>query len=384
MKLLKVGSLNIPRNRWNDSLDLFDGVIVACFSKEIENKKFYYKKFDEEKLLNKIILKLIYKLRHKASYEMIENMLLGILRIINKSYLKSIDNLEFDYVHSSYNYFDDSGIMTILLKNVINAKPVIRAYKETRNGYDYFEKKSLEIADVTIFNTVETKKLLESKYGKTIFDTKKVILGLDEDYRSKVVIDKERDIKKLSEKDHKPHVVILAGACTSDCSIKSLGSRQYYIPLIKEMIESGLVVHIHTLKIYKTSQGVDLYQELKKLYPEKLYIEPGLDFENHPDESYEILGRYDFGVLHNLNSNDDVSEFDQINISHRFYEYQIAKVAPIVKRGTTIVEENVIQNNKCGLVYDDLSDLLRCLNDNYTYFTPSFSDYINSVYIERL
>ena len=383
MKLLKIGSLNIPRNRWNDSLDYFDEVNVACFSRETENDNLQYVKFNEKKLLNKLLIKLINKMHRHSAFETLENVLFCILRFLNKGYINTIKNLEFDYVHSSYNYFDDSGIMTILLKNIINHKPLIRAYKETRKGYDYFEKKCIEMANITILNTIETKKMLESKYGKSLFEGKKVLLGLDEDYRGRAVIDKEKNIKKLSKEDYKSHVVILAGECTSDCSIERLGSRQYYIPMIKEMIENGLVVHIHTLKIHNTIDGDNLYQKLQELYPDQLYIEPGLDFENKPDESYEILGRYDFGVLHNFSLDDEVSEFDQINISHRFYEYQIAEVAPIVKKDTTIVEEELILKNNCGVVYTELSELEHHLNDDFTFFTPSFADYLESVYINN-
>ena len=75
MKLLKIGSLNIPRNRWNDSLNYFDEVNVACFSRETENDNLQYVKFNEKKLLNKLLIKLINKMHRHSAFETLENLL---------------------------------------------------------------------------------------------------------------------------------------------------------------------------------------------------------------------------------------------------------------------------------------------------------------------
>lgn len=380
MNLLKIGSINLPQNRWEDSLTLFDNIYIACREKEKEYHSFKYFKINDKSIITKVFVKLIEKFRYKQSFYVIEELLFSLWRVFAHSYISNIRRLEFDYVHSSYNFFDDSALITILLKNVISSKPVLRAYKETRPGFDYLELKSIKLADTIVLNTMESKNMLEEKYGEDLFSGKKVIFDLDEDYRKDSVIKNVKLSPKLSSSDGKVHITILAGECSSDCINTLLGSRQYYIPLITQIIEKGYVVHIHTLKIKKDVNGLDQYELLKKKYPNQLYIESGLDFESDTENAYLTLSRYDYGVLHNLNLGDGTSEFDKINISHRLYEYQIAHVVPIVEYGTTIVEERFLREHNCGLIYNDLYELEKNVGNVYTFFTPSFKEYILKLY----
>ena len=115
------------------------------------------------------------------------------------------------------------------------------------------------------------------------------------------------------------------------------------------------------MKIINSHKGINKYKLLENEYPTKFFIEKPLNFEDYPITSYKILSRYDFGVLHNFDDVATVSEFDKINIPHRFYEYQNAEVIPIIKSGDTIVMEKFFREYDCGYVYNNLEDL-KCVD----------------------
>jgi hypothetical protein len=261
---------------------------------------------------------------------------------------------------------------------VIIGRKVTRAYKETRPGYIFDELNSLKFSQRIVFNDEANKKFIERKYGTQIFDRKNIVTGIDEDYRKYDITSTTFTSRKLSESDGKMHVVILAGKVLSDPNDSRSGSRLFYISMIKNFIENGFVVHLDTLQIVPDQMGINRYSMLAAEYPNEFIIEPPSSFKSNPYAAYEKLSRYDYGILHNFIEGSTVSEFDKVNIPNRFYEYQIAQVTPIIKKGTTILLEKIINEKKCGVIYDTLDDLKE--KHSVSYFKPSFKDYINTLY----
>lgn len=380
MKLLKIGTLNIPRNRWMDALEIFEKIYVFCniTEKRIEDENIIYIPFNNKSIVNKFLLRIISKTEKEVRLNGVSRVLIFLLRNFNHKTIKEIKKLDVDYVHSSYNDFDESALLTIMIKTEIEDKIVTRAYKETRTHYRYLEKNAIELSDRVILNHPINKIFFEKKYGKSLFNGKKIVFNLDEDYRSKFVMNKLELQDKYSLTDGKKHVVILAGRVMSDSKDSRSGSRLYYIPMIREFVEKGFIVHLHCLNIVNDQNGVNQYEQLREQYPKNFVIEVPLDFEHSSIESYKILSKYDYGILHNFIEGTSNSEFDKVNIPHRYYEYQIAEVAPIVKKGNTKVFEEILLMTKSGIVYSELEELFDDINVQY--FKPSFFDYISALY----
>ena len=382
MNLLKIGSLNIPRNRWKDALYVFKNVFCLEKEQEIPDKRFIYIKLKHKGGLRGYInSKLLGRITNHKDSKIIVNFFIMIIRIINMNVLNKIKNLDFDYVHSSYNDFDESGIFTLICYPYIKGNYITRAYKETRPEKNYIEKVNFKIANRIVLNSEENKKYFINKHSDINWNNKRIILGLDEDYRSKDVLKNILYASKLSEDDGKKHVVILAGRVMSDESDKRSGGRLCYIDVIKELLHNGFIVHLHCFRVYNDINNINQYNILANEYKNKFFIEKPLDFEKNSKESYYILSRYDYGILHNIsNKNKFVSLFDEINIPHRFYEYENANVIPILKKGKTILMEKFIIENNCGIVYNNLNELKNYNTNKIKFFKRSFLEYINVLY----
>ena len=379
MELLKIGSLNIPQSRWSDVIDCFDGMYVLQIKGEEE--QFIHEKINyiylDNTLLNSFLVVCLRRFSHNKNFDWASKLCLFAVRLLNIKLLNTIKNLQIDEVHISYNDFDDSGILANVVFPVIKNKRITRAYKETRPGYQYIEKKSFQIADRIVLNCVEDQKMFEAKYGSCFFVDKEVILDLDEDFRSEKTINSVKHLPKYSETDGKKHFVILAGRVMSDSTDERSGSRLYYLPKIREMIEAGFVVHLHTKRIINDKNGINQYKRLEESSNGSFIIEPSLNLANDIN-AYSILSRYDYGVLHNFIEGTSNSEFDRVNIPNRYYEYQIAHVIPIVKAGETIVMERIFRDQKTGVVYNNLMELNKV---QHVVFKPkSFKYYIESIY----
>ena len=268
----------------------------------------------------------------------------------------------------------------MLLKKHLKV-PVTRAYKETRPSFSLPEKKSFDLADRIVLNHIENYNEFKKKYKMLKWKKKEVLVGLDEDWRSETTQSQIEFNTKLSNRDNKVNVVILTGVARSDESDKRSGTRQFYIPLIKELIFYGYVVHLHAFKIEADINGLNQYALIQKNNPEHFFIKPSLDLKGDPGNSYSILSSYDFGVLHNFRVDSDVSRFDKINIPNRLYEYLLAGVVPIVKRGETIVVEDLFNHYRCGFIYDSLKDLEKASRQEFKNYTPTFKQYIAGVFI---
>jgi len=375
MKLLKIGSLNMPNNRWEDALNYFDEVYVFSFDteKDVPNASFHYLKFDTKDNFNNFWYRFV---RH-FSYSKRNHWLcyIGrlILRVYNHSLLETIKGTEYTHIHSSYNDFDDSAFLTFLL----SPKTYTRAQKETRLYYSFIEKQALAKASRVILNDKLNVDFFQKKYDANLFDGKEVLTGLDEDVRSARVLTKIRYKKKLSEADGKIHAVILAGRALSTSSDKRSGGRLYYIPLINKLLDAGMVVHLHTGNIVPFV-GHNPYEELAAENT-NFKIEDKLDFMNEPEIAYGTLSRYDIGICHAHIPNSEVTEFDKVNLPHRYYEYELAHVVPIdVNGGNYLLEKKAAEGH--ALIYETFNDVKLSDCKNIKWDTPTFADYIQRLY----
>ena len=306
MTLLKIGTLNIPNNRWEDSLCVFDDVYVFCFEgeKELSNPHFHYVKFRSNDKINSFLYRSAKHFNcHKFSV-FFSVICVWLLRLYNFKTLKRIKKLKVDHVHSSYNDFDESAFLTLLLK----PKRFIRAQKETRPNYSFFEKYCFKKASTIVLNDPLNLVFFEDKYGKRLFDGKSVLFDLDEDVRKKSVINSIEHEKKLSEIDGKIHAVILAGRVLSDQNEKRSGGRLFYVNLINALLNNGIIVHLHTGRIVGFN-GKNPYLELAQRNS-NFHIESKLDFINDTIGPYRVLSRYDIGVCHAHLDGSEVSAFD--------------------------------------------------------------------------
>lgn len=156
------------------------------------------------------------------------------------------------------------------------------------------------------------------------------------------------------------------------------------------MIENGIIVHLHALKIVKNRDYLDS-ENMDNIYTRmqmsgRLFIEKPLDLNSY-FESYRILKRYDAGVLHadEMTGRDDVDEFEKINIPNRIYEYEISGVQPLVKKDLYDWVEKHIQEKSFGIIYDDYKDLKNKLyqlikyNKKIEILSESFRDFSKEI-----
>lgn len=379
MTLLKIGTLNIPRNRWKDALDLFDIIYVFCYESEIElqNEKIHYIKVPNKPLswISSKCIAAVYRFNNKKQYRFLQLLAIAFLKILYRKYINRIPFTEIDYIHSSYNDFDESNLFTLLLPNKYY---ITRAQKETRIENNNLEYHCLKRCQRIILNDKFCQSFFEDKYGKKIFYKKSLLLNLDEDVRSIRLRDEIQYSEKLSKFDNRIHAVILAGRVLCNKEDKRSGGRLYYYDTINDLLNSGFVVHLHTKQIIPFNDE-NQYEELA-LNNQDFKIEAPLDFENDSLQAYSILSRYDIGILHAMIKTESVYLFDRVNIPHRYYEYILAHVCPIVREGETIVTEKIIKEKKMGIVYKKLSDIRLDMITNMIYDNTFFYDYITSIY----
>lgn len=377
MNLLKIGTLNFPQNRWLDALKFFDKVYVFCWDSEgeLEDDNFIYIKIPTKTLLNKCCRLFIAKTNAFKSLRFLQKIGIWFFKMINLGYLKKIPFDKIDYIHSSYNDFDESNLFTLILPKKLK---ITRAQKETRPENNNLEYACMNRCQKIILNDIECQKFFEVKYGTSFFDKKEVLLNLDEDVRYSKLADIIEYDSKLSEKDGKVHAVILAGRVLCDKNDRRSGGRLYYLDTINDLLEAGFVVHLHTLRIIPYN-GENPYEELAAKN-KNFIIEQALAFDVDPKSAYKTLSRYDVGVLHAYIANAKVALFDKVNIPHRYYEYMLGHVCPIVPRGKTIVSERLFNEKHTGFIYDSLSDITLDKLKNIRYENVYFNDYFQKLY----
>ncbi len=376
--LLKIGTLNLPKDRWLDALNIFSEIHVVCFCDETElnHSQIIYHKFPNHKKINRLLYRILIHTDRYQFLDCISYIMLQFIRIINQSFIKSVKNIYFDAIHSSYNDFDESAFLTVIFgfKNRLT-----RAQKETRPCYSFLERKCFKQADLIVLNDKVNAAFYEKKY-RDIFSGKKLLFGLDEDVRRKGLRTAIRYSPKYSEQDGRIHAVILAGRVLSDSNDARSGGRLYYIPIIKELLEAGIVVHLHAGHIVE-HDGRNLYKKISDCN-EDFIIEQSLDFVNHRMDAYFTLSKYDIGILHAHMEGAQVTKFDKVNIPHRYYEYELAHVVPVERRG-----KNILIEKKASLGYavicDSFSDISLENIKDVKWDTPDFDSYIRRIYESR-
>ena len=383
--LIKLGPLNINRERWLDAFVAFSSVHVVELSHDSEPELgdgFIYH-YLPRSLANIFLVKVCHYSRKRKWCRPFVLVSVSLLRFLNYRWINEICSIDSNEVLASYNDFDDSGILTILLGNKLkdSGKRLTRSYKETRPEYDAFEEKAFSLSDRIVLNAEECIDFFEKKYGNELFDDKEMLTNLDEDWLSEAQINGIEIREKLSVADHRLHAVILAGRVMSDQTDVRSGSRLFYLPMIRGMIKAGIVVHLHTLKVIPDSNGVNRYALLEKEFPDLFHIEAPLNMEGAGiHEALSILSRYDLGVLHNYIEGTSNSAFDQYNIAHRYYEYQAAGVVPILEEGRTIVMERMMREGNSGILYRSFSEITNTAH--ITFHCPSFKQYIEALFSE--
>lgn len=386
--ILKLGFLDLPENRWIDALMVFDNVFnIVLFSNEknrLNNSRIIsYSITDNEapvlkRKVNSLLLILLLNRKKINRYGFY--LLIYLFQLINLKRIKKLaGGLEYSICHSSYNDYDNSDIITVVLKPFLKTK-IVRSQKETRPEFSRKEKECFVVSDIIVFNSQYNLEFFKNKYGSKLFSNKEIILNLDEDWRKSNIWKYPEDCKKLSHKDGNKHIVILTGVARSTPNDKRTGARQFYMKIIEDLLKYGLHVHLHAMKFEPDENGVNLYKQLSEENP-KFLINSSLDFVNETEDAYSQLALYDYGILHNFINGESVSYFDKFNIPHRFFEYQIAKVIPIVIKNQTIVVEQLIKEKNCGLILNNYSELENySLVNEINFLDVSFKNYLHALY----
>lgn len=389
MILLKLGGRkHLGEGRWQDALSIYDEIYSVCCYKEPSCKW----DIPSERIHNIIIphtfwnqklFGILLRAKGHKSLDWISFLAILGLRLSNRTLIRDVRNIDVTNVLCSYGDYDFSDIMCLVFGNAIRAR-IIRAYKETRLEYSYTERMALKRADEIVLYDVELKKFLERKYGEKIFEKKKVLLGYDENVLPECILSNINYQRKLSSIDLKVHVAILTFRVDSIPNRERDQGRYYYIDVIRKLINAGIVVHLHCAQ-YNDDNGVNRYQELATQNPGMFYLESSLEMKHSSScqqwvESCEILSRYDIGLLHNIVDNSSVSEFDRINVPHRFFAYEAAHVVPIIARGENVVLERIFNRYNCGFVYDKLEELSNIIGRNFDYYTPSYTEYLKAIF----
>lgn len=384
MNLLKLGGMNMQPERWLDALSVFDGVcFLTTYREEPEVPGIKYIKPYGRNVFRSFLSIITSKFNEIPFFEPFLDLLYMLFRkMASKDLLVLLKSNNYDEVHVSHNDFDDSAFLLVLLKPYLKKDVrITRAYKESRPVYKYLEKKAFQFSNRIVLNEPENIDFFTKKYGSDFFDGKDIVTGIDEDVIGVNYIKKVKYAEKLSLQDGRPHIVILAGRVMSDSSDARSGSRLYYVPLIKSFLEKGFSVHLHTLKVVPDANGINQYEILEEKYKGNFFIEKPLSFnENDFVDSFYILSRYDFGILHNYIEGTSNSEFDKYNIPHRYYEYLLAHVIPILQKNKTIVLERIFNETNSGFVYSSPEEIK--LNTYCNFSFKSFKDYIRVLYAE--
>lgn len=314
--------------------------------------------------------------------------LISILRLINQSALNELNKIEsLSFIYSSLCDYDHSDHLTVLVHPYLKKYNWFKAVKETRLKFRYPEYYSFKIADVIIFNHHFCFNFFSKKYlDNNIFKNKKIITDLDEEVKTKKIIKSVIKKEKFSKETNNIHIAILTGKAFSDLSDKRSGARQYYVEQIQEMLDLGYFVDMFCFKILLDRYGVNQYEKLVNKYPGQFFIKKPLKMNSELNDlskdildSYSTLSKYDFGFVHNYEEGSEVSQFDAVNIPHRFHQYQVAGLTPIILKNKNIVLEDIIKKHDCGLVYTNLKSLKTKLNTKFKSYTPSFEDFLDQI-----
>jgi len=365
MRILRLGGFNLATSRFLDLIEKYDLERMIIF---LDEKEAHYildlydtaSFFGVGHLLKKLSIRkcsqlgALSKALRKAGKSVHSRFLMRMAYLNLASQLKRCDS--FDAVWIGDNDFDDSNdLFVATMPSFPKGIPIIRSYKETRFIKRWEEFVTLSTVGHVIFPSRTYLDFFKDLYGLNLDKTS--FADLDWRYSRTIRWVKSIETEKLSEHDHRPHVCILTGRALPDPSELRSGHRYYFIPVIKELIERGIAVHLHAARIVTDYLGRNLYAEIARS-SNHFHVEKPLKLTAGSD-GYRILKRYDAGILHPRipEGNRSLQRFQQINIPNRIYEYQIADVAPLVQAGTSKEVERVIADTNFGIIFRDYDDL---------------------------
>jgi hypothetical protein len=373
MRILRLGGVNATTSRFIDLVSREEIEHVDFFIHEAEERYFddYIKSakyFREDFNINKIAISK-YRLNRLDFYA---KKTLKILRT-KKHYdlfyrgLKTLKRNKYDLIWVGDNDFDGSNDLFMAVREIFDSSKIVRSYKETRFLKKYTEYEMLRYSDALIFPNFGYIDFFKRLYNIEI--SKYDLADLDWRYSKTINWVKSQEVEKLSRKDSRPHCCILSGRALSDPSEERSGDRYYFIPIIKELINREIVVHLHAQRIIASqNRSIDAYHELAGKNSNLIIEEPLKLMAG--SEDYKILKRYDAGILHAETQEKNLSlyEFQKINIPNRIYEYQMCGVLPIIFDGDAIETKKLIKKSEFGIIYSSYDDLASKL-----YYTISSS-----------
>lgn len=367
LKILRLGGVNPTTSRFLDLLSLPEIEQLDLLLNE--NEKDYINElyevaryFDVQHLLSKIRINVL-------NIGAVRRVLMKGARILDSNYLYQVayshlrkyKKKDFDFIWVGDNDFDGSNLLFVAVRKIFGDSLIVRSYKETRFSKKREELYMLKNADRLILPNKEYKKFFDDLYGIDLVN----FSVADLDWRYSRTIDWVRDLKveKLSKSDGIPHVCILTGRALCDPGEKRSGYRYFFVPVIEELVKRGIHVHLHALRIVESTSGIkNPYKEISERTG-LLSIEGPLRLVGG-SQDYEILKRYDAGILHPPvpEENEDLKRFQEINVPNRLFEYQIARVMPISEKHSTPAVDRIISETEFGIVfdsYDELADRLK-------------------------
>ncbi len=369
--VLRVGGLNISASRFIDflekdevnSLTIIDFEDRYKYITELRKSASFFRAYKVLEKLNfrtiksslrtKIILKLV-KIKH-----IMPNVILR--EFLYRDILSFCNHEEFDFIWVGDNDFDGSNLLFYLFHKNLKNKPFIRSYKETRFIRNRLEKYMLENSNALILPDNGYLDFFKRLYSIELQNVH--IADLDWRYSKLADFVKGIDVQKLSSIDGKPHVCILTGRALSDPSEERSGFRYYFVPIVRELVKRGIYVHLHALSVIPSQKYGNVYEQIAR-ESQFFKIEKALELTAYSGD-YQILKRYDAGILHNpvpLSAR-SLYEFQKINIPNRLYEYQMADVVPVSQRNVLPTVEKVIAQTNFGIIYDDYDDLSEKLKE---------------------
>lgn len=385
--LMKVGGRkHLGEMRWKGALDLYSKIYCVCLFKEkswpIDDERVEFIEMPRN-FFNEYILKVLERTKKVKCLAWLNWLIIFAVRFMNRNWLEQISKINANEALCSYGDYDFSDLVYILAKPAIRI-PVTRAYKESRPEYNFLEYHSMRSFNRFVFYHEELVHFLKKKYGEHFFDGKDIKCGLDENALPRCILNNIDYQPKLSASDGKVHLALLTFRIDSAPNRARDQGRYYYLDMIQQLLDAGVVVHLHCAQ-FNNYKGVNRYQELAEKKKGQFIIEDALDMKHNTScegwvKSCEVLSRYDAGILHNIQNESSVSEFDRINVPHRFFAYEAAHVTPVIERGNNVVLEKIFAKKKCGFVYDSFQDLPKLLTTEIKYFTPSYEDYLKEVF----
>lgn len=235
--------------------------------------------------------------------------------------------------------------------------PKILSLKETRYKRKYFEEMALNVADGVIFPHEGYLGFIKSLYGTVPANVE----WADPNYPASHLTNwlREQAVEKMSTVDGRPHACILTRSLMGESGKTSprSGARYYMLDEVQDLMDAGMVVHLHAAGKGDDGAIPREYLELEEK-TESFVIERPLTLIAGSSD-YLTLAKYDFGVLHpsTVNASKGLRKFQEINVPNRYFEYLAVGLNVLVRKGSLRWLEESVSAHGGGLVWSNADDL---------------------------